>query len=206
MRRNILTMALLIAASFLLSACGDMAANNTANRPANAAANNSNASAPANMAAAEAEIKKMANDGIAATIKGDTAAMEKIWSDNYTFIGQDGAVATRAQRLESMKSGSTKIESLSYDEINVRSNPEGTGALLIARATVKGTSMGKPVDGHVRVSQVWGKTKDGWRQVSTHVTNITGAAATAPAANANKMASDSAVDKAADGTPSAPKR
>jgi ketosteroid isomerase-like protein len=88
------------------------------------------------------------------------------------FVGQDGAVATRAQRLESMKSGTTKIESLTYDEITVRSNPEGTGALLIARGTVKGTSMGKPVDGQVRISTVWTKTKDGWRQVNTHVTNI----------------------------------
>src|SRR5687768_9346554 len=187
MRKIFLTFTILIVSCVLLSSCETPMANNAANKPAN----NAN-TAPVNTANIEAEIKKMANDGIAATIKGDTAAMEKIWADNYTFIGQDGAVATRAERLESMKSGSTKIESLAYDDINVRVNAEGTGALLVARGTVKGTSMGKPVAGQVRISQVWSKAKDGWRQVSTHVTNITGGAAAPPAGNANKPAANKA--------------
>lgn len=197
MKKIILVTITLVAGSLLLISCGAPAANNSANagnKPANAA------TAPAADAAAiETEIKKLANDGVAAITKGDTAAIDKMWADNYMFISQDGAVSTKAQRLASLKSGDSKIESLVYDETSVRSNPEGTGAILIGRATVKGTNMGKPIDGQFRFTQVWSKTKDGWRQVSGQVTAIAAAAAKTadnkaddekkeapPAGNANK--------------------
>ena len=189
---------MLIAASFMATSCAPPAANtgntaNAANKPAN---NSAAATAPvADAAAIEAEVKKLANDGVASIIKGDIAAVDKLWADNYVFVAQDGTVSTKAQRIESMKSGQSKIESLSYDEMTVRSNPEGTGAILIGRATVKGTNLGKPVDGQMRFTQVWSKTKDGWRAVSGQVTPIAAGTAAkpddkkataAPAANANK--------------------
>lgn len=176
MRKIFLVSSMLITASLLLVSCGDPNAGNAGNKPANAA-NNATATAPvANAAAIETEIKKLANEGVAAITKGDTAAIDKLWADNYVFVAQDGSVATKAQRLESMKSGDSKLDSLAYDEMSVRSNAEGTGAILVGRATVKGTNMGKPVDGQMRFTQVWSKTKDGWRQVSGHVTPITAAA------------------------------
>ena len=179
---------MLIAASFMMTSCTPPAANtgNSANA-ANKPANNSATAPVADAAAIEAEVKKLANDGVAAILKNDTAAVDKLWADNYVFIAQDGTVSTKAQRLEGMKSGQSKLESLSYDEMSVRSNPEGTGAILIGRATVKGTNMGKPVDGQMRFTQVWAKTKDGWRAVSGQVTPIT-AAAPAKADDTNKAA------------------
>lgn len=192
MRKLILVLTMLIAASFLLVSCGDQAGGN---KPANAA-NNAATAPAANAAAVETEIKKLANDGVAAITKGDTAALDKIWADNYMFIGPDGAVATKAQRIESIKSGQSKIESLAYDEMSVRSNPEGTGAILIGRATVKGTNMGKPVDGQFRFTQVWSKTKDGWRSVSGQTTPITAAAAPAKTDDATKPAANTAANAA----------
>lgn len=194
MNRKFWPIVMLIVASFVFTSCGAPAANNAAgNKPANAA--NSSTAPAADAAAIESEIKKLANDGGAAITKGDTAAIDKLWADNYMFISQDGAVATKAQRLDSMKSGDSKIESLTYDEMSVRSNPEGTGAILIGRATVKGTNMGKPVDGQFRFTQVWSKTKDGWRSVSGQVTSI--------AAGATKADEKKADDKKTDSAPSA---
>lgn len=193
---------MLIGASIMFTSCGAPAANNAAaNKPANAA---NTATAPAADAAAiETEVKKMANDGIAAILKNDTAALDKLWADNYMFIAQDGTVSTKAQRIESMKSGTSKIDTLSYDEMSVRSNADGTGAILVGRATVKGTNLGKPVDGQMRFTQVWTKTKDGWRSVSGQVTPIAAAAAKAD----DKKAADSKANdtKAADTAPPANK-
>lgn len=191
MRKLILCLTMLIASSFMVTSCAPPAANsgNTANAANKPATNSATAPAPvADAAAIEAEVKKLANDGVASLIKGDIAAVEKLWADNYVFVAQDGSVSTKAQRIESMKSGQSKIDSLSYDEMTVRSNPEGTGAILIGRATVKGTNLGKPVDGQMRFTQVWSKTKDGWRAVSGQVTPITAAAAPAKADDANKAA------------------
>jgi len=196
MRKIILTLTMLTAASFITQSCTP-AANNTAANTGNKAANTATAPA-ADAAAIETEIKKLANDGVAAITKGDTAVLDKLWGDNYEFISQDGAVTTKAQRLESMKSGQSKIESLAYDEMTVRSNPEGTGAILIGRATVKGTNMGKPVDGQMRFTQVWSKTKDGWRLVSGQVTPI------AAAKTDDKKTDEKADDRMADDKKVAP--
>ena len=191
MKRTFLTLTMLAAASLLLISCGAPAANNTAaNKPANAA--NAAAAPAVDAAAIETEIKKLANDGATAITKSDTAALDKLWADNYLFIGQDGAVSTKAQRLDSMKAGDSKIESLTYDEMSVRSSPDGTGAILIGRATVKGTNMGKPVDGQMRFTQLWAKTKDGWRSVSGQVTPITASAAKADDKKADEKKTDAA--------------
>ena len=201
MKRIFFTTMTLIIASFFM-ACDPAA--NTGNKPANAPANNANAAAPvANAAAIETEIKKLANDGTAAITKNDTAALDKLWADNYMFIAQDGVVSSKAQRIESMKAGTSKIETLTYDEMSVRSNAEGTGAILVGRATVKGTNMGKPVDGQMRFTQVWSKTKDGWRSVSGQVTAIAAGAAKAD----DKKTADSKADdkKAANTAPAANK-
>lgn len=185
---------MLIAASFMFTSCGAPAANNaTANKPANAA---NTATAPAaDTAAAEADLKKLVTEYAASTAKNDIAAYEKITSDNFMFVGNDGAVYTKAERVASMKSGETKYDSLTYDDLNVRINPEGNGAVVIGKATVKGMNMGKPIDAAVRVTQVWSKTKDGWKMASLQATNITAKAddkkaddkkAPAPSAPANK--------------------
>lgn len=179
MKRLLLAITALAVIS-LVTGCGP--AGNTTSNTGNKPANNAAAAPAADAAAIETEIKKLANDGVASILKNDTAALEKLWDDKYVFVGQDGAVSTKAQRIESMKSGQSKIETLSYDEMTVRSNAEGTGAILVGRVTVKGTNLGKPVDGQMRFTQVWSKTKDGWKLVTGQVTPIT-AASTAPASN-----------------------
>ncbi|HKX82690.1 MAG TPA: nuclear transport factor 2 family protein [Pyrinomonadaceae bacterium] len=191
MSKNLIALALLAAGCLMLSACGEPAANNAANKPANAA--NNAATAPVNTAAIETDLKKMTSDMAATLVKGDTAAIEKLYNDNYMFVGPDGAVATKAQRLESMKSGDTKLESLTFDEVSVRVNPEGTGAIVVSKATVKGKNMGKPVEGVNRVSHVWRKTPDGWRLVHGQVSPLT--AATSPG-KVDETKSDSTANSA----------
>lgn len=184
MRKIFLVLSMLITASFVFTACEPAGNTYTANKTANVtnSANNATATAPANAAAIEAEIKKLMNDAAASLAKNDAAAMEKIYADNYVLVNLDGSVETRAQRLESLKSGTAKYESFGYDEVSVRSNPEGTGAVSIARATIKATLRGKATDGTFRVTHVYSKTKDGWKQVSAHATPITGTGTT-PASN-----------------------
>lgn len=191
MRRMLCFLTVLAAVPFLLSC--EPGAGNAGNRPANAAnnaANNSAAPAPVNMAAAEAEIKKMLTDVSTAMTKNDSEAADKMYADNYMFIGPDGAISTKAERMAAMKSGDTKIETLTFEDTSVRVNPEGNGAVSISKVTVKGKNMGKPADGVHRVSYTWTKTKDGWKIANTQVTVIAGGAAAKPddskATDANK--------------------
>jgi len=175
-----LLFAVMMAATLLAIGCQPPANSNTTNKPANAANNSSNA-APANTAAVEAEVKKLVTDYAATVAKNDVAAFEKTRTDNFMFVSNDGSVQTKAERVASMKSGETKYESLTYDELFVRVNPEGNGAVVIGKAVVKGTNMGKPVEGANRVTQVWSKTKDGWKMASLQATPIIASAGKPPA-------------------------
>jgi ketosteroid isomerase-like protein len=172
MKKVIIGLSALALASFMI-ACGDSAAGNANYKPANAAIANANTTAPVNPAAIEADIKKLVTDYAASTAKNDFAAFERTTADNFMFVSIDGAVQTKTDRVDSMKSGATKYETLTYDDVNVRVNPEGNSAIVIAKATVKGTNMGKPIDSTVRVTQVWSKMKDGWKMASLQATNLT---------------------------------
>lgn len=182
------TLALMVfAIAALAGSCAD--GGNT-NKPANATntANTANTNTAASAATAEADIKKLMETAAAALAKNDADAMDKIYGENYMLVNLDGSVETRAQRLDSIRSGTAKYTSFSYDEANIRVNPEATGAVVIARANIKGMMRGKPIDGYYRVTQVYSKTKDGWRQVSAQATAITAPAAPATAANSNTNA------------------
>lgn len=195
MKKTFLGVMTLFTATIFI-ACGDQAGNKAANAPANAPANNS-AAKPADNTANEADIRKLMDTAQAALGKNDADAMDKIYAENYMLVNVDGSVQTRAERLESLRSGETKYSSFAYSEPNIRINPEGTGAVVIAKLSMKGTAKGKPIDGDYRVTQVYSKTKDGWKQVTAQATKIEGGAAPAKADNtkaANTKAANTKVD------------
>jgi ketosteroid isomerase-like protein len=188
MRKLILVMAMLMTASFL-TACDPATNTNSANKPANTA-NTATVKTAAEIATIETDIKKLVSDAAATMSKNDVAAFEKMTTDNYMFINPDGKMSTKAERTAALRSGETKYESVAYDDVLVRVNPYGTGAIVTGRATVKGVNMGNKVDGQFRITQVWRKTDDGWKNAHGHATAIA-AAASAPASNtaaANKPA------------------
>ena len=179
MKRILLSISLLIAASIVFTSCGAPAANNAANA-GNKAANAANtATAPgADKAAVEADIKKMMDEFAAALNKGDVAALDKFYSDDYTLIDANGAMQTKAARIEGIKSGKVKIEGLKFDDLKIKTNPAGDGAVVTGHVTGKTTTDGKTEENNSRVTWVMGKMKDkGWQFVNAQITNIKAAAA-----------------------------
>ena len=91
--------------------------------------------------------------------------------------------------------GGTDIGCLSTDERGVArpqdGNADGTAVIVIAKLSMKGTSKGKPMDGDYRITQVYRKMPEGWKQITAQATKIESATPskpeeTKPAANANK--------------------
>lgn len=185
---------MLAATGAFLAACGGYSANN-ANYANNSRAANTANMANTNMAAsdnaaAEAEVRKLMDAAQAALAKNDADAMANIYADNYMLVNLDGTVQTKAERLASLRSGDAKYTSFSYSEPNIRISPGGDDAVVIAKLSMKGSMRGKPVDGDYRVTQVYSKTKDGWKQISAQATAITAAASTlkTTASNSNTAA------------------
>jgi uncharacterized protein (TIGR02246 family) len=166
----------LLGAALMFTACGAPPANNATNKPANTANTNTASTAPVDTKADEAAIKKLMDDASAALNKNDADAMAKIYADNYMLVNLDGSVQTKAERLASLKSGDVKYTSFAYSEPNFRFNPEGTGCIVITKLSMKGTAKGKAMDGDYRVTHVYRKTSEGWKQVTAQATKIEGGA------------------------------
>ena len=107
-----------------------------------------------------------------ALLKHDTAALERIWADDYTFINGQGAVLTKAERLANAKSGATKLETIKQEsDVKVRAYG-GDVAIAISHVTLKGQYSGKATTGQFQSSLVWVKAPSGWQLASNQITPI----------------------------------
>src|SRR5260370_27918635 len=107
---------------------------------------------------AEQEVRAAIEQYRTALTKKDTAALERIWADDYTFINASGAVVTKAERLANLKSGATSLDTIVTDpDMKIRVYG-GDVAVAINRVTLKGQYSGKATNGQVPASIVWAKT------------------------------------------------
>jgi len=122
---------------------------------------------------AEQEVRAVIEQYRTALMKGDTAALERIWADDYTFINASGAVLTKAERLANQKSGATKLSTIETDpDVKIRVYG-GDVAVAINRVTIKGQYSGKATSGQFQSSIVFAKTPTGWQLVCNQITPVT---------------------------------
>jgi len=79
-------------------------------------------------------------------------------------------VLTKAQILDGFKSGALKFESREQSDLNIR--VYGNTAVVIGRATQKGTQNGKSMSASIRFSRVCVKEKGKCVAVSTQNTPV----------------------------------
>jgi ketosteroid isomerase-like protein len=122
---------------------------------------------------AEQEVRQMIEQYRTALTKKDTAALERIWADDYTFINASGAVVTKAERLANLKSGATSLDTIVTDpDMKIRIYG-GDVAVAINRVTLKGQYSGKATSGQFQASIIWAKTPSGWQLVCNQITPVT---------------------------------
>ena len=153
---------LLILCAVFVAGCGsptDTAANNTATV----------AEDPAAIDITEAEVKE-ALESLRSTVeKNDTEGLLETYSDDYLLVNTDGKTATKAERMESLKTGSTKYESVEFKDSKIRTY--GNVAVVVTNASGKGTIEGVATELDMTATLVFVKTADGVSEVSAHLTN-----------------------------------
>ncbi len=120
----------------------------------------------------EQAVRQLLNEVSAALGRADTAALDRIYADDYTLVNESGVLTTKAPRLAAIKSGELKYESVSFDEVNVRMY--GNTAVATYRVTSKGQSKGQVIGGQFRATSTYVKIKGRWQLVAAQVTRITG--------------------------------
>ncbi len=128
------------------------------------------ASAPAQTENVEQTIRRLDGERSQALVRGDTAALERIYADDYSAVGTSGAVRNKAQAIADNKSGALKMESQSFDNVNVR--VYGDAAVITGVATQKGRDKGKDISGQVRFTRVYVKQNGQWRLVAGHASRV----------------------------------
>ena len=83
----------------------------------------------------EQAVRQTITDLAAALRNNDTAALDRIYADDYTFVGDTGTIMTKSERIALFKSGDLKYESVSIEVASIHFY--GNTAVAITRITTK---------------------------------------------------------------------
>ncbi len=131
--------------------------------------------------AAPAEARKQATEGEKAIlkleqewedalVKSDVAALEKLYADSMIYTHSNGSVDGKASYIGNIKSGVTRYESMTRDEIKV--SLYGDSALVTCHWQVHVTSRGNKIDTNARYLHVYVKQKGRWQMAAHQATRI----------------------------------
>jgi uncharacterized protein (TIGR02246 family) len=118
----------------------------------------------------EQQIRALEDERNQAILNGDAAALERMTSDDYTFITLRGELRTKSEIVKGFKSGSFKYESRTITDLNIR--VYGDTAIVTGQATQKGAERGKDYSGSYRFTRVYVKQKGQWVTVALQTTLI----------------------------------
>jgi len=114
----------------------------------------------------EQAIRQLDHERIQAQIGADTAALDRIYADDFIGVGPSGTVRTKAQVISDFTSGDLKFQSITTDDVQVRAY--GNTAVETGRSTMIGQDKDKAVPRDNRFTRVWVKQQGHWRLVSNH--------------------------------------
>ena len=114
----------------------------------------------------EQVIRQLDGERIQAQIGADTAALDRIYADDFIGVGPSGTVRTKKQVILDFTSGTLKFQSITTDEVQVRVY-ENT-AVETGLSTMDGQDKGKTVPRNTRFTRVWVKQDGRWRLVANH--------------------------------------
>jgi len=119
---------------------------------------------------AENEIRKLEEARNQAILHGDVGALDRMTSDDYTFITLRAEMRTKAEILKGFASGSFHYESREISDLKVR--VYGDTAIVTGRSVQKGMENGKDYSGGYWFTRVYVKQNGHWLTVALQTTLI----------------------------------
>ncbi len=97
------------------------------------------------------EIRVLEQERNTAIVKGDAATLNRMTSDDYTFITLRGELRTKAEIVKGFQTGSFHYQSREISDLNIR--VFGDTAVVTGRSNQKGMENGKDYSGDYLTSQ-----------------------------------------------------
>jgi uncharacterized protein (TIGR02246 family) len=162
--RRIISLLTLAVAAVSLTSCAATGEKATSSSAATAAA--AAAASPAENV--EQALIKLEREWAEALVKADAATLERVMADDWSMTTWDGKTQAKAQSIAEIKSGASKFEAASVDNIKVR--VFGDAAVVTLTQTEKSQERGKDSSGRYLYTDVWVKRDGKWQAVATHGT------------------------------------
>ena len=123
------------------------------------------------LSSAKVQVLNVLDRRIAAMLKNDFAALAALLDDALVYTHSSGRVETKAEFIDSLRSGKLKYVSANLDDLRVRIY--GSTALVTghARMTVESGSQQRVLE--IRFLDVYLRRNGRWRQVAWQSTRLT---------------------------------
>jgi uncharacterized protein (TIGR02246 family) len=120
---------------------------------------------------AEQEVRTLFQQFLQALARRDVVWLDRLWTDDYTFINPMGQLVTKKERLANLTSGATSLETIDHvSDVLVRFY--GDTAVMTSRAAVVGHYSGQEGSGDYRGMTVWVKRDGRWQLAANQITLI----------------------------------
>jgi ketosteroid isomerase-like protein len=116
------------------------------------------------------EIRLLEEERNQAILHDDSAALERMTSDDYTFVTLRGEMLTKAAIVQNFRSGAAKYQSREISDLNIR--VYGNSAVVTGRAIQKGAENGKDYSGDYWFTRVYINQGGRWITVALQTTLI----------------------------------
>lgn len=115
-------------------------------------------------------LEQIERDWAKAGLAGDAAALDKMLAADYVFTDSDAKMLTKKQMVDGIKSGATKYETFTVDDVKVYLH--GDAAVVTGKVVLKGTDGGRPLDEQSRFTDTFVKQGGRWLAVATQTTRV----------------------------------
>ncbi len=118
------------------------------------------------------EIRKTEARRVEALLKGDIDVLDQILSEDHTYGHANGRVDTKAQYLESIRSGRTKYLAAEYHDVDIR--VYDAAGVVTGRAQLKLNAQDREVDLLLRFTMVYMRLDGRWQAVAWQAARLEG--------------------------------
>lgn len=115
-------------------------------------------------------VRRVVEEVAASFDHNDPALLDRLTTNDYTFVTPAGTIQTKEQRLAPMRSGELHYTSARYDEIVVR--VYGSTAVATARVVVQSRMGTTDTSGAFRATLVLVKIHGRWLMVASHASAL----------------------------------
>lgn len=126
------------------------------------------------------EIQQLDEQWRAALVAGDTATLNRLLADDFLGITANGKLWSKREFIDRIANHQQQFQQVEMVESNFR--VRRSSAVVIARAHVRETTGGNPIDGYFRYTVVYGRKGGGpWQMLNFEATRVSGGAEGEPA-------------------------